>query len=67
MRMVYARKTAQPTFVKIVNQDDQTIYSERVGEGGFVKDYNFDFAPDGYYTFEVRSADFKHEADRQLA
>jgi len=67
VRMVYATKTTEPTFVKIVNQDNEEIYSERVGEGGFVKDYNFDFAPDGYYTFEVRSADFTHEQTVSLA
>ena len=67
VRMVYSSQSTSPAFVKIINQDDEVIYSERVNDQGFVKDYNFDLAPDGSYKFVVNSATYKHEETINLA
>ncbi len=61
VRLVYTSIVETPTYVRILDAEDDVIFFEKISEGGFVKDFNFDLAPNGEYKFVVSSGSYTHE------
>lgn len=56
-KLVYPVRTAGIVYVKIYDQDNQLVFSDRIrNKDGFMRPYDFSDMPDGNYKFTIQSA-----------